>query len=224
MFRLMVVEDDPVISRKVAEFLALWGYEVRCVEDFNDIMPDFTAFDPHLVLLDLKLPVLGGYHWCREIRRQSSVPILFITSAGDSMTAVTAMSLGADDLIAKPFDLSVLGAKIEALLRRAYAYPAAPATYDLHGIAYDPAAGELRFGAHTAALTRNENRILHTLTAHRGSFVSREKLMTALWETDEYIDDNTLTVNVLRLRRKLGQWGHQDIILTRKGMGYMVKP
>ena len=220
MYKILIVEDDPVIRQATADYLLGWGYQVHQVEDFGQVLEDFTSFDPHLVLLDLKLPIKGGFHWCREIRRLSTVPILFLTSASDNLTAVTAMNMGADDLIAKPFDLGILGAKVEALLRRAYDFAASAPRLEHRGLSYDPAAATVRFEHQTAELTRNENRILQTLLERRGEVVSRDLLMTRLWETDSFVDENTLTVNVGRLRRKLEELGAHDFIQTRKGMGY----
>ncbi len=222
MYRLLIVEDDPVIASAVAEYLAGWGYQVQAVQDFNRVLEEFAAFGPHLVLLDLKLPVLGGFHWCREIRRVSTVPVLFITSASDNITAVTAMGMGADDLIAKPFELSLLAAKIEALLRRAYGFAVAAPLLEHGGLIYNPADATVQYEGQRAELTKNENRILHTLMERRGKIVSRELLMTRLWETDSFVDENTLTVNVARLRKKLEQLGAMDLIQTKKGMGYLL--
>ena len=222
MYKLMIVEDDPVIAGAMADYLRGWGYQVEKVCDFAHVLEAFSAFNPHLVLLDLKLPVLGGFHWCREIRRLSTVPVMFITSAADNITAVTAMGMGADDLIAKPFDLSLLGAKIEALLRRSYGFAAAAALMEHKGLVYSPADATVQYEGQRAELTKNENRILHTLMERRGKIVSRELLMTRLWETDSFVDENTLTVNVARLRKKLEQLGASDFIQTKKGMGYLL--
>ena len=223
MYRVLIVEDDPVILGAVRDYLQGWGYEVRAVEDFSDVLGTFTGFDPQLVLLDLKLPQFGGFHWCREIRRLSTVPILFLTSAGDNMTIVTAMNMGADDLLAKPFDLGVLGAKVEALLRRAYGFAAAAPFAEHKGLIHNPADATALFEGQSVQLTRNENRILQVLMEHRGKIVSRDLLMTRLWETEEFVDENTLTVNVGRLRRKLEELGATDFIQTRKGMGYILE-
>ncbi|MDI9520588.1 MAG: response regulator transcription factor [Bacillota bacterium] len=220
MYRVLIVEDDPVICQTTMEYLAGWGYQVRAVEDFSRVMDVFSAYDPHLVLLDLKLPIKGGFHWCREIRLKSTVPILFLTSVGDNLTAVTAMNMGADDLIAKPFDLGMLGAKIEALLRRAYGFAAASPRITHRGLVYNPASATVRFENREIELTRNENRILQTLLEKRGEVVSRDLLMTRLWESDSFVDENTLTVNVGRLRRKLEELGAEGFIQTRKGIGY----
>jgi len=222
MYRILLVEDDPVIAQEVARHLTGWGYEVVIREGFLDLETEFEALDPHLVLMDLMLPGRNGFHWCREIRKLSPVPILFITSAGDNMNAVTAMGLGADDLLAKPFDLSLLTAKVEALLRRSYGYAAPSPVLSHRGLEYDRALALVRHGDREAELTRNEHRILQTLLQNKGSIVPREELMVALWEDDSYVDDNTLTVNVARLRRKLAEIGLPDYIQTKKGMGYLL--
>lgn len=222
MYKLLIVEDDPVIAGAMAQYLTGWGYQARTAEDFAAVLEEFASFDPHLVLLDLKLPVLGGFHWCREIRRISTVPILFITSVSDNMTAVTAMGMGADDLIAKPFDLNVLGAKVDALLRRAYGFGASPGVLAHRGLLYHPADATAEYEGKKTELTKNENRILLTLMERRGSIVSRDLLMTRLWETDSFVDENTLTVNVARLRRKLEGLGAENFIQTKKGMGYLL--
>ncbi len=220
MYKILLVEDDPIIRQATLEYLLAWGYQAHAAEDFARVLETFQEVDPHLVLLDLKLPGKGGFHWCREIRRISTVPIVFLTSAGDSLTAVTAMNMGADDLIAKPFDLGVLGAKVEALLRRAYDFAGAAPKLSYRGLVYDPASATVRYEGQQTELTRNENRILQTLLERQGEVVSRELLMTRLWETDSFVDDNTLTVNVGRLRRKLEDLGAEGYIHTRKGMGY----
>lgn len=222
MHRILLVEDDPVIAGELREHLTGWGYEVVIRQGFQDLREEFQAIGPHLVLMDLLLPGRNGYHWCRQIRAFSKVPILFITSAADNMTAVTAMALGADDLVAKPFDLAVFTAKVEALLRRAYGYAASPPARAHRGLIYDPARALIRHQGQEAELTRNENRILQALIERPGSIVSRDSLMVALWESDAYVDDNALTVNVGRLRRKLADIGLKDFIQTRRGMGYLL--
>ncbi len=222
MYRILIVEDDAVIREALREHLSAWGYEVGAVEDFDRVMDEVAAFSPQLILLDLKLPGFNGYYWCREIRRVSTLPIIFITSAGDNLTAVTAMNMGADDLIAKPFDLALLMAKVEALLRRSYGFASASPIMTHGGLSYLSAQASLQYDGKTAELTRNENRIMQTLMENRGKIVSREQLMTRLWETESFVDENTLTVNVGRLRRKLEELGLPELIETRKGQGYLV--
>lgn len=222
-YRIFVIEDDPIIARTVREYLEQLGYTVALGQQFSDLAPEFAAFGPQLVLLDLSLPYHNGYHWCRVFRELSQVPIVFLSSAGDNLNIVTAMELGADDYIPKPFDLEVLGAKVQAILRRAYAYAKPADLVDCgSGVMLDLGAGVLRGSDTTVELTRNELRILQTLLARRGRTVPREDLMTALWATDCFVDENTLTVNVARLRKKLESAGLPGFVRTRKGEGYLV--
>lgn len=222
MYRILIVEDDMAIARAMQRQISLWGLEARCARNFQDIMEEFREFDPHLVLLDILLPFFGGYHWCSEIRRTSRVPIVFISSASDNMNIVMAMNMGGDDFIAKPFDLNVLMAKLQALLRRAYDFGAAPETLEHRGAVLNLADATFTYREQRVELTRNEYRILQALMESRGRIVSRDALMRRLWETDSFIDENTLTVNVTRLRKKLADTGLTDFILTKKGMGYLV--
>lgn len=222
MYRILIVEDDPVIARAIAELAQQWALEARCVRDFRDVLGEFTAYDPHLVVLDIALPFFNGYHWCSEIRKRSRVPILFLSSASDNMNIVMAMNLGADDFIAKPFDQAVLMAKLQALLRRAYDFAAAAPVLEHRGARLDTGEHTLVYAGQTIELTRNEYRILLALMENRGKVVSRERLMERLWETDSFVDDNTLTVNVNRLRRKLDAAGLTDLIATKIGVGYLL--
>lgn len=222
-YRIFLIEDDPVIARTVRDYLTRLGYTAAVGENFTDLAPEFSAFAPQLVLLDLSLPYHSGYHWCRVFREMSQVPIVFLSSAGDSLNIVTAMELGADDYIAKPFDLEVLGAKVQAILRRTYAYARPADLLDCGGgVVLDLSAGALRTPAGAVELTKNELRILQTLLSRRGRTVPREDLMTALWATDCFVDENTLTVNVARLRKKLEAAGLPGLIHTRKGEGYLI--
>ena len=194
-----------------------------CAEDFRDVLGEFARVQPHLVLLDITLPFFNGYHWCGEIRRLSRVPIIFISSAADNMNIVMAMSMGADDFIAKPFDGSVLMAKIQALLRRSYDFAAAVPLLEHRGAFLDTGDNSLTYGGERIALTKNEYRILLCLMENKGRVVSREKLMERLWETDSFVDENTLTVNVGRLRKKLDAAGLTGFIATKFGVGYIVE-
>lgn len=218
----MIIEDDPVIAAALQKHLGSWGYRVEPAADFHDILPGFEAFAPQLVLLDISLPFFDGYHWCREIRKQSSVPIIFISSAADNMNIVMAMSMGGDDFIAKPFDLSVLTAKVQALLRRTYGYASQNTLLEHRGVSLDLSEMKLSYLDQKLDLSRNEFRILQVLFEKPGRIVSRDDLMMRLWETDSFIDDNTLTVNVTRLRRKLEEIGLSDFIATKKGVGYFL--
>ena len=221
--KVFIVEDDQVIAAAVAEHLAAWGYEVRRVGDFRNVLGEFADFDPQLVLLDIGLPFYNGYHWCSQIRRQSRVPIIFISSASDNMNIVMAMNMGADDFIAKPFDLNVLMAKVQALLRRTYDFGGSSRLIQHKGAVLNLDDGSLSLGDKKLELTKNEFRILQVLMENKGRTVSRDTLMQRLWETDSFVDENTLTVNVARLRRKLESCGLEGFILTKKGQGYMVE-
>ena len=185
-------------------------------------MEEFAAFAPHLVLLDIGLPFRNGYHWCGEIRQVSRAPIIFLSSASDNMNIVMAMNMGGDDFIAKPFDLEVLAAKIQALLRRTYDFGASAPLLECRGAVLDTGDNTLRYEGQKLELSRNEYRILQVLLEHKGRTVSREALMQKLWETDSFVDENTLTVNMARLRRKLEGVGLKEFILTKKGLGYIV--
>ena len=222
MYRILIVEDNQSLARSIARVLADRGFDPAVAEDLTDILPRFRAFDPQLVILDLSLPYHNGYHWCRRLREVSDLPILFLSSAADSLNQVTAMDLGADDYIAKPFDAALRGARVQALLRRAYAYRRAPELADCGGVPLDLGAGVLRADPGPVTLTRNELRILQALLERRGKVVRREDLMTALWATDCYIDENTLTVNVARLRKRLEAAGVPGLIRTVKGEGYCI--
>ena len=223
MYRILIVEDDRGIAQAVAEQAKLWDLETCCVEDFRDVMGAFAAFDPHLVLLDISLPAFDGYHWCSRIRQVSKVPVIFISSAADSMNIVMAMNMGADDFIAKPFDLNVLLAKIQAILRRTYDFAAPAPTLEHRGAVLNTADASLTYQGQRIELTKNDYRILQTLLERKGSVVSRETLMEKLWETDSFVDENTLTVNIARLRRKLEAAGLPDYITTKKGLGYLIE-
>ena len=223
MYRILIVEDDPGISAAVAEQMGLWALEVRCAENFRNVLEEFAAFDPHLVLLDISLPFFNGYHWCSEIRRVSKVPIIFLSSASDNMNIVMAMNMGGDDFIAKPFDLEVLTAKVQALLRRTYDFAADAGRLEHRGAVLNLRDATLSYGEEKLDLSRNEYRILQVLLENRGRTVSRETLMQKLWETDSFVDENTLSVNMNRLRRKLDGMGLEGFIRTKKGLGYLVE-
>lgn len=222
MYRLLIVEDDAGIAGAVGKQAEMWDFSVKVVEDFRRVLEDVAAFDPHIVLLDISLPFYDGYYWCGEIRKRSKVPIIFISSAADNINIVMAMNMGADDFIAKPFDQSVLMAKIQALLRRTYAFAASVPVLEHRGALLNTGDATLTYGEEKIPLTKNEYRILLCLMENRGTVVSREKLMERLWETDCFVDDNTLTVNVNRLRKKLDGAGLTDFIVTRFGVGYLV--
>ncbi len=223
MYRIFIVEDDPVIAGTLVKHMERWGLEARGAEDFRNVLREFAAYDPQLVLLDIALPFYDGYHWCTQIRRVSSAPIVFLSSASDNMNILMALNAGADDFIAKPFDLNVLMAKVQALLRRAYDFAAQSRLYSHGDLLVNAADGSATLNGQKVELSRNENRILTVLLENKGKIVSRDTLMARLWETDDYVDENTLSVNVARLRKRLADVGAGDLIKTRKGMGYIIE-
>lgn len=222
MYKIMIVEDDPVIATSMQKYITGWGYEVRAAEDFQNVMELFSEFAPALVLLDISLPFYNGYHWCAEIRKISQAPVIFISSASDNLNIIMAMNMGGDDFIAKPFDLNVLMAKIHAVLRRTIPGGGALLQLSHRGAVLDVTDACLVYEGRRLELSKNGFRILQVLLERKGSVVSRETLMQRLWETDSYVDENTLTVNINRLRRKLDAVGLTDFITTRKGLGYII--
>ena len=223
MYRIFLVEDDQSIAGAVAKHLDSWGWEVHRVMDFQRVLEEFQAFGPHLVLLDIGLPFRNGYHWCAGMRKVSRVPIVFLSSASDNMNIVMAMNMGGDDFVAKPFDLDVLTAKVQALLRRTYDFGAAAPLLEARGAVLDTGDNSLTYQGKKLELTRNEYRMLQVLLEQKGRTVSRETLMQRLWETDSFVDENTLTVNMARLRRKLEGLGLTEFIRTKKGLGYLIE-
>lgn len=220
MYRLLIVEDDAVIAGAVKQHMESWGYEAICVEDFQEVLQTFVTQSPQLVLMDISLPFYNGFHWCDEIRKISKVPIIFISSASDNMNIVMAVNMGGDDFVAKPFDLNVLQAKVQALLRRTYDFAGDSKLLEHKGMIFDTGNGLVANGGARVELTKNEMGILRCLLEQKGRIVTRDKLMERLWESDSFIDDNTLTVNVARLRKKLEGAGIGNMIKTRKGIGY----
>lgn len=223
MYRILIIEDDRTIAGAVKSHLEKWGFEAKYTENFKDILSDFSEYSPHLVLMDIGLPFYNGFYWCAEIRRVSKVPVVFLSSASDNMNIVMAMNMGGDDFIAKPFDLTVLMAKIQAILRRTYDFGNETSVITHKGAMLNVSDASLSFNGERIELTKNEYRILLTLLENKGKVVSREFLMNKLWETDSYVDENTLTVNVSRLRKKLEKSGLTDFIETKSGMGYIVE-
>ena len=222
MYKILIVEDDPVIAEAVKRALTTWGYRAQIVRDFRRVMEEFEAFEAQLTLMDISLPFFNGYHWCAEIRKRSKSPVIFLSSASDNMNVLMALNMGGDDFIAKPFDLDVLIAKVQAMLRRTYDFAQAPQQLTQGDVTLNLSDASLDVAGERIDLTKNEFRILELLMTHRGAVVPRDQIMERLWETDSYIDDNTLTVNVARLRKKLEGAGLDAFILTKKGMGYMV--
>lgn len=220
MYKIFMVEDDEIIARSIREHLQAWNYDVCCVEDFSNVVAEFVRFDPQLVLMDITLPFFNGYHWCSEIRKISKVPVIFLSSAADNMNIVMAVNMGADDFIPKPFDIEVLTVKIQAMLRRSYDFAGTSSMLEHKGAILNLNETTLTYQEQKIELTKNEFRILEILMENKEKVVSRETLMTKLWESDNYVDENTLSVNVNRLRKKLEALGLEEFILTKKGIGY----
>ena len=211
MYRIMIVEDDLSMAEAMKKKIEAWGNECLCIGDFRNILSTFAEYDPHMVLMDIMLPFYNGYHWCSEIRRISDVPVLFISSASDNMNIVMAMNMGGDDFIPKP------------VLRRAYDMAGRIPVLEHRGAMLNLNDTSLTYGGERIELTKNEFRILQTLMENKGKVVSRDTLMTKLWQMDSYVEENTLTVNVTRLRRKLEGAGLTDFIATKVGSGYIVQ-
>jgi DNA-binding response OmpR family regulator len=222
MYRIFIVEDDAAMADTMAKQLMSWGNEVHIAADFRNVAAEFESYEPHLVLLDIMLPFYNGYHWCSEIRRRSNVPVVFLSSASDNMNIVMAMNMGGDDFIAKPVDLDVMMAKIQAVLRRAYDMSGEVPTLEHRGAVLNLSDTTLDYRGERIELTKNEYRILQTLMENKGKIVSRDTLMTRLWQMDSYVEENTLTVNVNLLRKKLEQAGLCDFITTKIGSGYIL--
>ena len=222
MYKILIVEDDNTISEQIGKYLNKWGYETVCAEDFENILQQFISFDPQLVLLDIGLPFYNGYYWCSEIRKISQVPVVFISSASDNMNIVMAMNMGGDDFIMKPFDLEVLLAKVQAILRRTYSFQKQSSVMEYGNVILNLTDMSLLYQGTRVELSKNEFRILQILYEHAGNTVSRENIMKRLWDNECFVDDNTLTVNMNRLRKKLEEMGIHDFILTKKGVGYQL--
>ena len=223
MYRIFIVEDDMTIAGALSDHLGKWGYEAEYARNFENIVERFVEFDPQLVILDIMLPLFNGSHWCQEIRKVSKVPIIFLSSASDNMNIVMAMNMGGDDFIEKPFDLNVVTAKVQAIMRRAYAFQGAVEVIECQGIVLKLSDATVNVKGQEKELTKNEFRILRLLMEKAGHIVPRDEIIGNLWESDEFIDDNTLTVNITRLRKKLESLGASDVIRTKKGIGYIIE-
>ena len=222
MYKILIVEDDETIAGGLKNHLEKWNYQAECMTDFKDVMGKFVDFEPQLVLLDIVLPFFNGFHWCQEIRKISKVPIIFLSSANDNMNIVMAMNMGGDDFIAKPFDLQVLTAKLQAVLRRSYGSELASHSIECGEVVLNLNDTSAAVRGEKIDLTKNEFLILKTLMEKQGKVVSREEIMERLWGNDEFVDDNTLTVNITRIRKKLEAAGVNDFITTKRGLGYLV--
>ncbi|AXU49777.1 response regulator transcription factor [Clostridioides difficile] len=223
MFKIMVVEDDVSLKNIIAKCLTKWGHDVHQIENLENITEEFKNYNPELVLLDINLPFYDGFHWCNEIRKISKVPIIFISSRNSNLDVIMGVNLGADDYIQKPFSVDVLVAKVNALLRRTYNFVDNNSNQIIHnGVTLDLSTATINYEDNTIELTKNEIKILHELMKYKGQIVSRNKLMKKLWDNDWFVDDNTLTVNVNRIRSKLNEIGLEDFIETKRGLGYII--
>lgn len=222
-YKVLIVEDEEVIANTIKKQLESWNMEADCVEDFHNVMGKFVDYEPQLVLMDISLTSQNGFHWCQEIRKVSKVPIIFLSSMSDNMNMVMAMNMGADDFVAKPFDLTFLVTKVQALLRRTYEFGRETNLMEHKGVILNVNNTTVVYEGQKVELTKNEYRILQVLMEQKGRVVSREDIMVKLWEDDSFVDDNTLTVNVTRLRKKLEKMGVTDFIVTKKGIGYMIQ-
>lgn len=223
MYKILIIEDDFTIAKLISNHLSNWGYETKFIEDFHNIMDTFNTYAPDLVLTDINLPCYNGFHWCSEIRKISNIPIMFISSISDNMNIVMAMNMGGDEYIEKPFDINVLTAKIQALLRRTYSMSQPQNIIQYKELSLNLNNTELTYKENTISLTKNEYMILQLLIERQGRIVARDEIMERLWGNEEFIDDNTLTVNITRLRKKLESFGLTDYIKTKKGIGYILE-
>ena len=222
MQKIMIVEDDEIIASSIKKHLEKWNYEVRVVNDFENVLEDFRHYEPLLILLDISLPYYNGYYWCQEIRKESEVPIIFISSTSENMNIVMAMNMGADDFINKPFDLTVLTAKLQAILRRTYSFNKTQNVLNYQSLTLDLLKGVISYHEDSIELTKTELKIMQILFEHAGQIVSRDTIMEALWQSEAFVDDNTLSVNINRLRKKLDVFSLPQLIRTKKGIGYQL--
>ncbi len=224
MFKLLLVEDDDTLFNEIQDRLTQWSYTVVGIKEFDQVLNEFSQVKPDLVLMDIQLPKYDGFHWCRLIRAHSTVPILFLSSRDHPMDMVMAMQLGGDDFIQKPFHFDVLIAKIQAILRRVYNYNTEPLGLKTWcGATIQLERNTVTKEGQRIELTKNEMLILKRLIEQKDQIVSREELMRCLWEDERFVSDNTLTVNVNRLRKKLDELGLGDAIETKIGQGYRAK-
>lgn len=221
-YKVLIIEDDLNAAENICKFLSDWGLHCAYLQDFQQVMADYVRFNPEIVLLDVKLPHYNGFHWCEEIRKISKVPIIFISSVSDNLNMILAMNMGGDDYVVKPFDLNYLLAKINSLLRRTYDFQGTMNVIACGDVILNLDSAKLQYQGQTVDLSRNDFLILRELMSHQGKSVSRDDLMQALWNDNTFVDDNTLSVNVARVRGKLDKIGLGDFIATKKGMGYQV--
>ena len=221
MNKVFIIEDDVKINEQLGSFLKRYGYEVATSFDFENIVDIALEENPQIILLDINLPVFDGYYICKEIRKQSNVPIIVVTSRDTEMDELISMNLGADDFITKPYNTAILLARIESIIRRVYGNNSME-IYEYNGLRYNLSTSEMEYEGNKSDLTKNESRILYTLIKNKGKIVSRSELMKYLWQNDEFVDDNTLTVNINRLRKKMEEIGANNMLTTKRGQGYIL--
>ncbi len=221
-YKILIVEDEATIGGKMKLHLEKWGYKVHLAENFQDILGEVTSISPDLILMDVMLPYYNGFYWCSQIRKLFKIPIVFISSADDNMNIVMAMDMGGDDFIAKPFDLAVLTAKVGAIIRRSYSYAGQVNVIEHQGAILNLLDATMSYQGKRAEFLKNEFQILALLMENAGGIVSRDTIMMQLWDGNNFIDDNTLTVNITRIRKKLKEIGLEDFVKTKKGIGYII--
>lgn len=223
-YKIYIVEDDEAIGQMMKMSFDKWGYDVVLTEDFSQVAQEVANHSPHLVIMDIMLPRFDGYYWCKKIREFSNVPIIFVSSKDTNMDLIMAMNVGGDDYITKPFSMDILIAKVQAVLRRSYSYTDTSSNMLVYGdLMLNMDDNTLIYGDKTLELTKNEYRIMTILLSNKQKIVTRDTIMRKLWEHESFVDDNTLTVNINRLRKKLSEIGLPDLISTKKGQGYMIK-
>ena len=221
MNKVFIIEDDVKINEQLGSFLKRYGYEVATSFDFENIVDIALEKNPKIILLDINLPVFDGYYICKEIRKQSNVPIIVVTSRDTEMDELISMNLGADDFITKPYNAAILLARIESIIRRVYGNNSME-IYEYNGLRYNLSTSEMEYEGNKSDLTKNESRILYTLIKNKGKIVSRSELMKYLWQNDEFVDDNTLTVNINRQKKKMEEIGANNMLTTKRGQGYIL--
>lgn len=223
MYKILIIEDDFIISNSIKNYLNKWDYKCEVIDDFKNILEKFILFNPELVILDISLPYFSGYYWCTEFRKISKVPIIFISSNSDNMNIIMAINMGGDDFISKPFDLNVLNAKVQAIIRRTYSFQGQTNIISYKNVMLNINDASVIYENKKLELTKNEFKIIQLLLENAGKIVSRDEIIIKLWENESFIDDNTLTVNVTRLRKKLESIELKNFIKTKKGIGYIVE-
>lgn len=223
MYKILIVEDDKILCDNIKQGISKWGYDTFSIENFENVLEEFAKYNPHLVIMDINLPSFDGFYWCQKIRNMSKVPIIFLSSRDSNMDIIMAVNMGGDDFVTKPFSMDILLAKIQAVIRRTYSYGENEGNIiECHGAILNINDGTLVYEEEKIELTKNEFKILQLLMKNKGKIISRDRIMRVLWESEYFISENTLTVNVNRLRKRLEDVGLKDFIVTKKSQGYMI--